>query len=328
MELFDTPSNRCPPGANIVGLRASDGVQLRAAYWRPEGEPRGTVALIQGRAEFIEKYYETIGELLARGFVVASFDWRGQGCSQRLLRNRAKGHLRRSTDYRLDLDAFVSQLLTPDCPKPWFALAHSMGATAVLDHSAALEGAEPFSRIVGTAPMIDLFGFPSSRLARRLASAFYFLGLGRLFVPGGGPQTLVEKRFANNVLTGDQRRFARAAQIIRIAPSVGIGDATIGWACAAYRLMDRLTSDGYAERVRTPTLVLAAGDERLVSTPAVERFARRLKTASCIVLPDARHEIMMERAEIRAEFWAAFDAFVPGDRFLHEAAKAESKARA
>ena len=144
MELIDTPANRCPPGANIVGLRASDGAQLRAAFWRPEGVPRGTVALVQGRAEFIEKYYEVVAELLERGFVVASFDWRGQGLSQRLAGNRAKGHLRRSTDYRLDLDAFIRQLLAPDCPKPWFALAHSMGAAAVLDHSAGLRGRRAF----------------------------------------------------------------------------------------------------------------------------------------------------------------------------------------
>ncbi len=46
MELIDTPANSCPPGANIVGLRTSDGVELRAAFWRPEGPPRGTIALI------------------------------------------------------------------------------------------------------------------------------------------------------------------------------------------------------------------------------------------------------------------------------------------
>lgn len=324
MELIDTPANRCPPGANIVGLRASDGAQLRAAFWRPEGVPRGTVALVQGRAEFIEKYYEVVAELLERGFVVASFDWRGQGLSQRLAGNRAKGHLRRSTDYRLDLDAFIRQLLAPDCPRPWFALAHSMGAAAVLDHSAACEGAEPFARIVGTAPMVDLHGFPGSRMARRLATGLGALGLRRLFVPGGGPKTLMEKPFAGNILTGDQRRFARAADVIRVAPAVGIGDPTIGWTHAAYHLMDRLTADGYAERIRTPVLMLAAGDERLVSTPAIEMFARRLKTASCLVLPDSRHEILMERAEIRARFWAAFDAFVPGEFFLHEAAEQAS----
>jgi lysophospholipase len=30
------------------------------------------------------------------------------------------------------------------------------------------------------------------------------------------------------------------------------------------------------------------------------------------VIPGARHEILMERDEFREQFWAAFDAFVPG----------------
>ncbi len=324
MELIDIPANRCPPGANIVGLRTSDGLELRAAFWRPEGQPRGTVALIQGRAEFIEKYFETIGELLERGFVVATFDWRGQGLSQRLLRNRAKGHIRRSTDFRRDLDAFIRQLLTPDCPRPWFALAHSMGAAALLDHCAAHKGFEAFERIVGIAPMVDLHGFPGSATARRLATGFHILGLSRLYIPGGRGRPPYHKPFGHNLLTGDQRRYARNAAVLNLAPALGTGDPTIGWACAAYHLMRRLTSEREVERIRAPILLVASGDERLVSTPAIESFARRLKTASCLVLRDARHEILSERAEIRSEFWAAFDAFIPGQRFLHEASRAAS----
>ena len=33
-----------------------------------------------------------------------------------------------------------------------------------------------------------------------------------------------------------------------------------------------------------------------------------------VLLPTARHEILQERDEIRAQFWAAFDAFMPGGR--------------
>ena len=31
------------------------------------------------------------------------------------------------------------------------------------------------------------------------------------------------------------------------------------------------------------------------------------------MLPTARHEILMETDAIRAQFWAAFDAFIPGE---------------
>ena len=64
--------------------------------------------------------------------------------------------------------------------------------------------------------------------------------------------------------------------------------------------------------VRVPTLVVAAGADPICATPVIERFAARLKAGHAIVLPGARHEILMERDEIRDEFWAAFDAFIPG----------------
>ena len=48
------------------------------------------MVLLQGRAEFIEKYGETVGDLRARGFAVYALDWRGQGHSGRVLRTRAR----------------------------------------------------------------------------------------------------------------------------------------------------------------------------------------------------------------------------------------------
>ena len=67
-------------------------------------------------------------------------------------------------------------------------------------------------------------------------------------------------------------------------------------------------------RTLTPTLVITAGDDHVVRLGAVERFATRLKAGRLIVIPYAQHEILMERDAVRAQFWAAFDAFIPGDR--------------
>jgi len=52
---------------------------------------KGTVCVFGGRGEFIEKYFETIGELRRRGFAVATMDWRGQGRSSRQLPDARKG---------------------------------------------------------------------------------------------------------------------------------------------------------------------------------------------------------------------------------------------
>jgi len=41
-------------------------------------------------------------------------------------------------------------------------------------------------------------------------------------------------------------------------------------------------------------------------------FAVRLRAGSHLVIPGARHELLMEQDRYREQFWAAFDAFVPG----------------
>jgi lysophospholipase len=66
-DLVLTPGNPAPPGGVVEWVTEGDGVRLRTARWMlPARECRGTVVLIQGRTEFIEKYFEVVRELLAR----------------------------------------------------------------------------------------------------------------------------------------------------------------------------------------------------------------------------------------------------------------------
>ena len=132
MEFIQTSDNPCPPGGVVAAVRAVDGKVLRVARWHPAGRPVGTVLICTGRAEFIEKYFEVVGELRRKGFAVAVLDWRGQGGSSRLLRNQFKGHVQDFTRYEEDLARFMNDVVLPDCPPPYFALAHSMGATVLL----------------------------------------------------------------------------------------------------------------------------------------------------------------------------------------------------
>ncbi|MBI1868821.1 MAG: alpha/beta hydrolase [Methylocystis sp.] len=310
LELIETSANLAPPGAVVSAVRTSDGKTLRVASWAPGHRTRGTVAIFQGRAEFIEKYFETIAELLARGFQVATMDWRGQGGSERELANPRKGHVDDFSLYQRDLDAFTEQVVEFLCPQPWFALAHSMGAAILLEQ--AHRGRSPFQRLVLTAPMIDLARLRFPRIARALADALDMVGLGAMFIPGGKETSLAEEGFAGNKLTSDAARFARNAAILSKAPQLAIGDPTIGWLNAAFRQMKQFAAPEYPRGARAPALLVACGQDEIVSLRAIERFAARLEVANLITIPAARHEILMEQDAARAQFWAAFDAFVPG----------------
>jgi lysophospholipase len=310
-ELFADPGYPVPGHGKVWFATTRDGARLRLASWRPTVRPvRGTVVLVQGRAEFIERYSETIADLRRRGFHVLAFDWRGQGGSQRFVRRERKGHIGWLRHYESDLALAMAEM-REKLPAPYFVLAHSMGAALCLD--AARHGALPVSRMVALAPMLGLTMIERPGLANRLASLLFWLGLGRFFVPGGGDTAISTKPFEGNRLTGDAIRYARNSALSTAARHLSIGDPTIAWVNTAFRLMARLNAPSAAREVRVPTLVIAAGRDPVVSTPAIERFAARLKTGSALVLPAARHEILMESDAIRAQFWAAFDAFIPGE---------------
>ena len=73
------------------------------------GPARGSVIVCPGRTEFIEKYFEVVGELQRRSFAVFCIDWRGQGLSGREQSNRLKGHFNSFDDPVNDL-AFVGMI--------------------------------------------------------------------------------------------------------------------------------------------------------------------------------------------------------------------------
>ena len=55
-----------------------------------------------------------------------------------------------------------------------------------------------------------------------------------------------------------------------------------------------------------------ASNDTVVSTAAIEEFAYHLRAGSHLVIAGSKHEILQEQDRYRAQFWAAFDAFVPG----------------
>jgi lysophospholipase len=311
VQLASAPNAPAPANAVVGVVESSGGAKLRFARWRQSTRRCcGTVCIMTGRSEFIEKYGEVVADLSRRGFAVLAFDWRGQGGSDRPLRNRRKGHVDDFEDYQDDLTAIVDGVLRPDCPKPWFALAHSMGGAILLLRLARETG--PFERVVITAPMCAIAGLRRPRGARLLAASLDVLGFGGNFIPGGGETAVTTKPFAGNPLTGDPVRYARSADLVAAAPELGLGDPTIGWVHAAFRAMDPFKDPNFPLTIEAPVLMILAGADAVTATPAAERVAARLKAGRAIVIPGALHEILMEREVVQALFWSAFDAFVPG----------------
>lgn len=290
-------------------FKGADGVDLRAALWRPRGEPKGSVILSPGRTEPIEKYFEVVDELLARGFAVLAHDWRGQGLSHRLLEDRMRGHAddwrRFVADYEVMLATFGDRL-----PGPRIALSHSMGGCFV---ALALPGASGLDAAVFTAPMFGVhLGALPVWLSRAVANVLCVAGGRGAVVPRGSSSPAMAPFDPANILTHDRARFERHRAQLLACPELALGGVTWGWLDQAFRAMARAKSAVNARAIRIPMLLLIGAEERLVVNADTRTFAAAAPNARVVEIPGARHEILMETDEVRAVFWAEFDALVQG----------------
>jgi lysophospholipase len=204
----------------------------------------------------------------------------------------------------------MKEVVLPDCPPPIFAIGHSMGGTVMM--RLARQGSRWFDRIVLSAPMIRLSGSRDGGLARFTARTMRLIGMGSAYVPGGSDTVQSTGPYIGNPATSDPVRHARTKAVLEAAPDLGLGSPTVGWLNAAYRAMSEFSDPAYPSKVRQPLMLVAAGRDEIVSTAAIEDVAIRLRAGSHLIVAGAKHELMMEQDRYRGQFWAAFDAFVPG----------------
>src|ERR1700726_5115563 len=129
--------------------------------------------------------------------------------------------MRDFSDFEVDVEPFVQQVVLPDCPPPYFALAHSMGGAVLL--RVAHAGKRWFDRMVLSAPMIDLPGHRTGLPARLFLRVLRLAGQGGRYIPGGNDALTGSPSFVNNRLTSDPVRYARNAAILEEDPTLGIG---------------------------------------------------------------------------------------------------------
>ncbi len=303
-------SNPVPEGVRAGYFKTPDKVRLRyVTFPKTAGAAKGTVCLVQGRTEFIEKYFETVADFQKRGFAVATFDWRGQGGSDRLIGNRTLGYVKNFDDYWTDLKAFHANILLPDCPAPYYLVGHSMGGLVSL--IAGTRDRMMFDRIFLSAPMVGLDRQPLSFGGMAaIGDVVSLVGLGQLPVGRGADELPSEKAFGGNPLTSDFVRYMRTVDTWRERPDLIVGKPTFKWAAAAMHAMATAGRDDFPLSLKVPVLMLAAARDEVVSTATIEQLGLRMRTGRHAVIAAARHELFMEDDSIRAQVFAAFDAFI------------------
>jgi lysophospholipase len=115
---------------------------------------------------------------------------------------------------------------------------------------------------------------------------------------------------ATSSLTSDAARIGVMAVWFDRKPELALGDPTYGWIYYTLLSVDVLNQKSYLENIKTPVLMAISGDERVVVKAACERAAALMPQCQRLDIPDARHEIWMERDALRQRWIAAVGQFI------------------
>ena len=303
--LMGVPGAMPPPGGQGEWFRGAGGLRLRAAFWTPNAEPRGTVILSPGRTEPIEKYYEAIGDFLARGFCALAHDWRGQGLSARLLPDRLRGHARAVEefldDYNRLLDAFADR-----APRPWIAVGHSMGGAFNLltlqNHEPRIDGA------ILSSPMLRIKTGKRSMWSVKLAVRWNLRhGKSADYVLDNYDDPF-EHTFEEDALTSDRHRYDLWRQQLYACPHLAVGGVTWAWLAVALDAGERALKPRALKSVKQPVAIVQAAADDRVWKQTNRWAAKRLGRGRYVEVAGAKHEVLMELDERRAVLFREFDA--------------------
>lgn len=302
-----------PEGWRWHVFRTPSGRRMRFGTVTPRGRiPDAVVVGLPGLSEFGEKYFEIAHDLLAQNLSFWVIDWQGQGLSDRPFKNSQKRHSAGFDQDVEDLHFFILEYVKhasvhPDVGRiPLVMLAHSMGGNIGLRY--LIRHPEIFAGAAFSAPMTGiqaLSGLPA--LIRNALTAFFSTMCGKSYVFGGKDWAPDERADpARNIFSGDPVRAAVHNAWCLSDPRLQVGNITFGWLYQAVRSCHALTREIARAPIQIPCLFGLAGREKLVSNTTTRQIAAALPDARVLDFPDAMHEVMMERDEIRNAFLVAF----------------------
>ena len=260
------------PDSTLTTYTASDGDNLAVQDWplADEEPPRALVLVVHGLGEYAGRYDHFARRLNTWGYAVRSYDQYGHGDS-----GGQRGALPQANRLVDDLADLVETTRARHAGVPLVLLGHSMGG--VVAATLAARALLPLEGLVLSSPA----------LATRLSAVQKFL---MAVVPRIAPNLTVSNGLDPQYLSHD----AAVVEAYRRDPHVH--DRVSG------RLARFIEEEGarvraHAPQWSMPTLLLYAGDDRLVdprgSAEFAERAPRERVTARCF--PQLWHEIFNER---------------------------------
>ena len=294
-----------PRAANVSYKATPDGIRVRTSLWGAN-DPVGTIFVFPGRADYIEKYGGLAYFCLSKHFNVTAIDWRGQGLSGRLLSDRNIGHVEDFKNYQKDVEVIVKEAEAANLVKPWIIFAHSMGGLIGLR---TLHDNPVFEKVVFTSPMLGI-QMPTilKSGASIIMSLISLIGKMETYAPTTSPETrILNEEYEFNKLTSDIRNFKLLRQQLIQHPDLQIGGPSSAWVSAA---LDEIQFQIGKEPPSTPALCFLGEKEEIIDNLAVREFCKNWDSCDLISIPDAKHDLLMEKKMILHSLFEKLEKFI------------------
>ena len=262
--------------------------------------------MLHGYCGFWGKFHEVAHFFWQAGFDVFFLEQRGHGYSGRQIDDKDMVHVMDYADYIADVKTFMDKIVMPSAGKlPKIIYAHSMGGAI-----AALfleEHPEYFDAAVLSSPMFSIkTGSTPSIAVKLLCAKIRLLQQENLPFPGG-------KRFDG--IPTFETSSARSEKRYNYIFNQRLADEhyhtymmSNGWGAASFKATARLLRR--ASKVKTPVLLLTAGNDALVNMSGHEKFAKRASNVQHINYEDSKHEIYNDVDEVREKYFNDIFTFI------------------
>lgn len=285
----------------------SRGAELSTAHSLPENKAAiGHVLLVEGLGEYKQKFAELARSFNRQAWGFHIFDRQGQGLSGRGTPHPHKLHC---DDYRDDVADIMQFAMTkiPQDGKPLVMLAHSTGgllALPVLYQDSQQTGNQRrFKAAVLTDP---LWGFlePAARNRDPLFAKLPMPELMRKTVVPGGLKDWVPRNHQHSLhkpeqFSSDHERAAVHDYWQITNPKLRTSGATMGWLQEMSKAMVLIRTPGYVEDIKHAITVCTSDMTLHIDPQRITETMPRFQNAQRMPFPLGKHELLMERSEIR-----------------------------
>jgi alpha-beta hydrolase superfamily lysophospholipase len=279
------------PQPTIEECVASDGYRFRFRRWRPSGAVRGTIVALHGIQSHSGWYDYSSRRLCEAGWEVRFLDRRGSG-----MNGEARGHARHAD--RLVNDV-VQALTAAKGPFPGSEAEGRAAARPVLLLGLSWGGRLATAVAARKPSLVDGLMLLYPAIFARFQASWWQRQLLRLARPFDVTDRLAPIPLDDPVLFTSDPYWQ---EFIRNDP-VALHQATSGFFVSSAEL--EVEAKQSAGRISMPTLLMLAGQDRIIDSPRVREWAGRCPSADITVreFPDAAHTL---------EFEACRDEFVQG----------------